>query len=758
MSELSANWKIKGGDAADWVTCASLGIPDISFAFRNRAIDTARFSIPVPAADAAPVFAVGSRVQFQLLGNQVFCGKIREVPEATISGGNEAIAYAVVSPWWDLEHVVYQQLWAERSGGVVGTVWKSHTTLCQDQAGNRISTSAQILDALNYAIAAGADFVAGPIFDGVMAPTRDGSDMSCAEVVKAMIRWTPDISAWFDYSTTPPVLHMARRAHLTPISLPLAGAISDTLQIKRRDDLQAPCVALKYEQTSSDNDGSWATTLVDKYPPDGNEQAVNALVQTMGLSGSRTTYQRQPVVTKAIPDEQTDPTNIIDWVRRKEGWLAKLLRADQLELVAGSYYRAIPDGQVYLDGITKIETAGNSALSPADIPHELISGSITDWMQEAYPNLRAARVTVGALLSFKGAASDVDALELSAAQKKLIKNAFNLGADASDPGYNAMWRYYEVTATNASSMVYQIIAEAEAGEAVPTGLAEQLWVALNTLHWEGSFKLTGDEVSTAPSLANFVNLTGSANADWAAMNAQVQEISWQAASGETAIKFGPPEHLSPQDMLEFLRGLRTMRPTFAAPSARTTGEASANATAGGAGWTPSTTTPNPPGGGGGDSRSPWHPYRVNVLAPLTDGTPQVAVDFNSDLWKDFSTKQDVSGLGTAFAPAIGDLIWLHIGVTSADSITPDEATIEHGAPWEGHPNPILYTSEAGTTYQTEYNQIIAEVVAESDPRDGVVAGSGDKAVKVIQRLKSSIRCTLRAVNGIVCIVPESCSA
>lgn len=161
---------------------------------------------------------------------------------------------------------------------------------------------------------------------------------------------------------------------------------------------------------------------------------------------------------------------------------------------------------------------------------------------------------------------------------------------------------------------------------------------------------------------------------------------------------------------------------------------------------------------------PWYPFKVSAEASTTDSqgntTQQVSVDSNSDFWKDMGNKYAITGLDAPFSVSVGDLIWLHIGIQDKDNIVPDEASIEHGPnAWDGHPCPITYGTDdsTGINYQETYEKIIAEVVAVSDPRDGLIVGDGASAVKILQHLKSSLMCTVWAIDGIACLVPEEMS-
>ena len=62
----------------------------------------------------------------------------------------------------------------------------------------------------------------------------------------------------------------------------------------------------------------------------------------------------------------------------------------------------------------------------------------------------------------------------------------------------------------------------------------------------------------AVGLGNALNLTGG-RTEWASMAAPVQTVTESVDEGRTEIGFGPPAHLSPQDLVELLRGTRRRR-------------------------------------------------------------------------------------------------------------------------------------------------------------------------------------------------------
>ena len=422
-------------------------------------------------------------------------------------------------------------------------------------------------------------------------------------------------------------------------------------------------------------------------------------------------------------------------------------QGDYAPLVAGSFYSKMdpqPDAlgngqqQYAADGVTPLDNGWDTGY----LPRELVGGSIADWMEAAWPSLKTGQLCIGAQLSFTGTLPDY-----SEDEQEEIKRYFSL--ISSDPKFeNQIWFYEGVTATNAQNQVYSAVTSATGGEPVPEGLAEQLYIALNTLHYEGSFVTTEAEIGRAVGLGNKLNLTGG-RAEWAAMGAMVQEVSWAVASGTTTIKFGPPEHLSAQDMVEFLRGIRQSNPSSAGTE-RTTGATSGGATVAGSGKSANSAQKNPPGGGGSSKALPTA-WQIRTQAD-SSGSTQALCNPNSFLFKGLmdGTKETIANLGTAFTPSVGDYAWLELSQDATVALTARE--FNTGA-WPG----VFYTTDTdsnGVPFVDSTYLPLAKFVAEDDAADGVVLTLGTKAsptkVKCVQLCNQHQLLVLRAINGLVC--------
>ncbi|HJX10818.1 MAG TPA: hypothetical protein VJ733_10000, partial [Candidatus Binatia bacterium] len=245
-------------------TFADWGLKDLVKTTRSQAQDIVTFTADGAAFDAANLFAINSTCIIKKDGVQWFVGRVIRIPRAG-APASESMAYELAGPWWYLDNLVFQQTW-KVTDGVTETLidtQKSRIILNQDLTGAKTTTGQQITEALNYAIGKGAPFQGGTITPSLTVPFSEVVDRSCAEIIKTMLRWTPDAVTWFDYSTSPPTLHIKQRASCASLSLPVAvEQLAAGINITPRYDLQIPAVVLKFEQENSVNDDMWTSVTV----------------------------------------------------------------------------------------------------------------------------------------------------------------------------------------------------------------------------------------------------------------------------------------------------------------------------------------------------------------------------------------------------------------------------------------------------------------------------------------------------------------
>jgi len=278
-----------------------------------------------------------------------FSGKIYKAP-VEVSGEKDYFIYTVLGPWYELEEIVYQQLWANFTGVVLSSVLKSRVILGQNNSGSQISCDNQIKDIANYAINCGAEISLGNI--NLQSPMLydETKDINCSEAIKRVLKWVPDAVSFFDYSQdAAPILHISRRTTLENFDIDIKKIPVKNYKATLRKDLQISGVDIKYEKTHSLQSQSWNTIESDRYPPNFNSACKKALVMTVELDGWKGIVETREIVTA--------PIDI-----KKETW----------------WKNHLPALQDKVHDFKILETKRETGL-----PNELIRGSVPIWLDSA---------------------------------------------------------------------------------------------------------------------------------------------------------------------------------------------------------------------------------------------------------------------------------------------------------------------------------------------------------------------------------------
>ena len=712
---MSAVWTIvdAGGvekAVADWGLC------ELTRERVNQLADVVTFRAAATASDADPIFAHGSTVKFFRNGTPWFYGRVVSVP-GRASGKEEEQLYRVAGPWWYLENLVFQQAWLTTNGVTVALVPtnKSRLILGQKADGTKQSTGAAMAEVLAYATARGVPITVGAITPDAMAPYAEALDRSCAEVIRNLLRWTPDAMAAFDYTTTPfPTLSIHRRADAATLSLPAYGAPISGLELTPRHDLLGPAVVLKFEQTNDIDNDTFTSLTVQPAPPTATGDELGALVMTLDLSGARATYQKQPVRTAFIPPSDSS-AGVIDWWKGKFPWLNDFDDAD-LSVVSGTQVITIENPSSY-PGITL-----------SNVPNELLSGSIAAWM-----GLNAAPLLVTATIEYTGAMTDESTEVFGTTNQRAL--------------------YTRVTGTNAESQTYSRLTSETEAEPVPAGLAQALYDAVSVLQYDGVLELTEQECSGAGAPGVLLNLTGG-RAEWATMAAQIQRVEEKLDLGLTRITVGPAKHLGHAELTEWLRANRSRRVSFRLGE-RTSGSGSGNAAKvnGGELSARSDSVFRPTAGGG--APEPNKPFEILDASDVTG--LKVKVNVNSFLQQSLTPNDmfAITGLNTVMAASVGLQIWLEIDFTDF-AVT--AAAINSGSDgWDGFPAPFVFTGDPPDQELTTAFLLIGYLVATSSPLDGmtITGGPADAPVsaKIVQCVSQDVLLQNVVFNGQAVVFP-----
>jgi hypothetical protein len=711
---MSSVWTIRDANGVE-KSVADWGLSAVTRERVNQAPDFVTFRAEGTPSDADPIFAHGSVVRIFRSGVPWFYGRVVEVPGRAAAKMEEQL-YRIAGPWWYLENLVFQQEWTTTNGVTTDLIAtnKSRLILGQKADGTKLSTGTAIAEVLAYATARGVPLTVGDVTPDATAPYAEALDRSCAEVIRNLLRWTPDAMAAFDYSTTPnPTLSIKRRADAATISLPAYGAPISGLELTPRYDLQAPAVVLKFEQTNDIDNDTFTSLIVQAAPSTATGDEFGALVMTLDLAGARATYQQQPVRTAPIPQSDT-ATDVIAWWKGKFAWL-KDFSDDDLTVESGTQSTVIENPADYPD------------VTLADVQSELLSGSIAAWM-----NLKSAPVLVSATLKFTGTATDESAAVFGTDNEKVL--------------------YTRVVGTNAETQTYSRLTSETEAEPVPEGLAQALYDAVSVLQYDGVIELTEPECSGTGAPGVLLNLTGG-RAEWASMAAQIQRVEEKLDTGLTKITVGPAHHLGRGELTTWLRANRNRRISYRLGE-RTSGSGGGNAAKvhGGEHTAHSDSVVRPSAAGTSELNRPFELLDASDTSGL-----KVTVNANSFLQQSLTPNDTfaITGLGAAISVEVGTQIWLEIDFS--DYVVTAAAVNSGSGGWSGYPTPFTYTGDAPDQELTTTFLLIGYVADATSPLDGTVISGGptDAPVtgKIIQCVSQNLLLQNVVFNGLPAVFP-----
>lgn len=437
------NWTLKYKDKE--MPLHLWGISNLKRHRINQGIDKVSFTHNGAPLEHKPIFDPETPIQIFKDRTPWFYGIITKIP-GYATAFKEDHKYEVAGPWWYLENLVYQQSWNEiipsDDSEHLRTIDTSRVILGQNNQGSPIDNGTQINNILQYAINQHAPISIGKITTNVTFPYDETKDISCAEAIQRLLRWSPDAVVWFDYSTQPyPTLHINRRSDLNEANLSLIqNSCIKSLQITPRHDLQSKAVVIKYEKTHHSNGLSWMSTEIDSFPESATGKEFKALVLTVELDGSRSQKIKQDLKTQSI---------LLD----SPLWWQKHLP---------------PLHNIPLSKI-KIKSPSRSGT----LPSELISGSVSPWMGRD-----VEEDIIRAKLSYETDSEHVIDREVA----------------------------IRLNTTNASTRVYEQILSSESSEPTPSGLAKKLFDAISILQFDGEIILESKEINSSSLMGSVLNI------------------------------------------------------------------------------------------------------------------------------------------------------------------------------------------------------------------------------------------------------------
>lgn len=699
------NWYLKIGGVkksfADW------GLSNLRRTRQSGAVDTVSFTADGAAFDSDPFAAAhGDTITIYQDEVQWFVGRITQIPRSG-TPTDESLSYTASGPWCWLENLVFRQYW--KTGGGESQQLVPRAVLGQDVEGGRMTSGQVLREVLQYAIDCGAPFQIGTIEPAIAIPLDEQKNVVCAEVIRTAMRWTPDAVELFDYSTSPPTIHILQQAGLTAVDLQYGEdqQLVSGLSIVRRDDLRVPAVVICYDVTNNVDGEEQTNFILDTWPAEATGREYGALVMSIPWQGSTITTTRQPVKTRNIQDHFGDPVKlpmVRSWWKKIHPQFANLPDEEWTILDIPGWDPGYL--KIQFSDPDQLDDAGEPAVIDG-LPNELVDGSITDWMKQSPYNRKGYRVIMTARIQV--GVADIQDYQV------------------------------EITATNAATGVYSTT-DVEPGMEPPSGIAEAMFNILNRVQFEGSVNLDEEEVSGQLRPGKALNIIGS-RAEWATMNAIVQSVTEDIENGNTIANFGPPQHLSVQNLIELLRvsrsnGVGGRQQNVTGADARTGGKTKNAVTLGGIVPGRNSTAP------GSGLTLPF-----KVILKYEGGGWLAKVSLKSRLLKSLNVNDGltITGLDTWTSVVDGDKIWLftEIGGT-AYAPSADSATMQFGSGWTGYPNPItIDDSDPDEPRQTAVRQMVASI--------SITGIDG----KVVQLLDTDLRLVLSSVDGVICLVYEA---
>ena len=551
-------WTIRHEPSGLIKTASEWSVDDIILNQTNQNEDIASLFLDGKAYDSDDLWDYKDEVTIFRDGTAWFRGVVISTPRSG-KPNYEGVSYSLAGSWWWFENTAFLKEWASLTTSVIDgeTVagsddqYLGYVRMFIDNNGDGISTSAALTELVNYAIAAGAPVQLGSLPTNAIVPwPSDVRDASVAQVIRQVLRWHPDVTAWFDYSTSPPTINFDGRVDAGPLTLNADGEnFVQSVGIRSRDDLKPPAVCIHYEITNKVDDKQYRQIAHDIAPAGQSCNQPGAVNVTIPLRGRQITTQTESVRVTEIPDNggevESNDENGHKWWKRHFSVLEPFVGPTKLKIIpdvipvrfAHEVDEDHPEEPLLKEG-RKLKDPPQ----PSDYPNELLDGALDDWM-----DVHARELVVSSRIYYLGDIEDLP---------KDYQAQFPL-FDSSSADPTLQGKYYntaEVTiiGTDARSKNYERTVSFHEAETVPAGLAQHLYDILSNLQWEGSITLVEKEAGAQQIMGKVLNIL-SGHAAWQTMNAQIQKVSYDLNKGSTVITFGPAEHLAPQDLVEQLR-------------------------------------------------------------------------------------------------------------------------------------------------------------------------------------------------------------
>jgi len=461
------------------------------------------------------------------------------LPTRSGSGSGESVSYEFRDWWWKAERCVYHQAWHQVTGVGPGGV-KTYTDIPVANVflgvaldGTRWTSGEQIEDAIEWLISRTACVQLGTIEADVVIFSVEGRSISVAEVLRSMLAHSPDAQFITDYTTTPPTVHVRKNVSLAAAAITAGTDPITELSLTPKYDLQVPVVVVHFK-TSETIDGNvfphWTKQV---YPPNPGgytdlewETQIGALIATLELEGSSTSFARASIITEAVAANSGTLADRIAWWQEFEKPLSGA-NIDPASITLATPY--------------EVTDESGDTVSLSAYPYRLLDGTLAPWMDVGFK-----RVTINAKVSY---------------------TQYNTTANVSVPSSNRIVKKAvdrEISAaivvcdfdTAGVDYTFQTRATWVDGEPEPAGLAQAYYNSLATLRYEGQITDIHNELPDENLLAFKLTLAGTA---LSIEDQLIQEVAENLGTGIRTISIGLPPVLDIEGLMDLHRACRSRR-------------------------------------------------------------------------------------------------------------------------------------------------------------------------------------------------------
>jgi hypothetical protein len=338
------------------------------------------------------------------------------------------------------------------------------------------------------------------------------------------------------------------------------------LKIKRRDDLIPSAIALKFRVTGTWNGNQYTQVISDIASTIGG-----TVVEGVGLAGQLDTIQSFATGTPALVGGSANSATMQALEAAGRDFSASIQTIDMQGNSSNATYCTIVTVPVNLS----TPAGGGSALAfwQAVFPelpniaspdfYNPGSGAITPTVVDDNGNDLTGNINAGIGYNYLLTQGQVAHWMLSGNETGGNPAQFvraHISAQFTGTQKNQGAAIAHIQAQPKQAVVFLITIpggtyinqQITPGEIIPYGLAGYIYNIESIPQYEGTFIIQETEVTDQCPLGNNLNITGSL-AEWATMQACIQQINYDLVAGRTSLNFGPAAHLGAKDFVERLR-------------------------------------------------------------------------------------------------------------------------------------------------------------------------------------------------------------